>query len=89
MTAGRLTVVAAAALAVFAAAAGVEAQCAMCRRALESPDALPLAAALRSGVLVLLAAPFALFGVVAALAVRTQRQRRSADHGPLDTSTTK
>jgi hypothetical protein len=32
-------------------------------------------AALRSGILVLLAAPFAVFGVVAGLAVRMSRRR--------------
>jgi hypothetical protein len=46
------------------------AQCAMCRRALQSPEGQQLAAALRSGILFLLAAPFAVFAVVATLAVR-------------------
>jgi hypothetical protein len=53
------------------------AQCAMCRRALQSPEGQQMVAALRSGILVLLAAPFTLVGVVATLVVRMQRRRRS------------
>jgi hypothetical protein len=54
--------------------------CAMCRLALQSPEAQVLAAALRSGILVLLAAPVATFAAVAFLAVRLQRTRaRSAN----------
>ena len=55
--------------------APVSAQCAMCRRALLSPEGQQLAAAFRSGILFLLAAPFASFAVVAFLAVRMQRRR--------------
>ena len=51
------------------------AQCAMCRRALESPEGQQMVAAFRSGILVLLAAPFSLVGVVATLIVRMQRRR--------------
>lgn len=51
------------------------AQCAMCRRALESPEGRQLVAALRAGIVVLLAAPFATFAAVAFLAVRRQRRR--------------
>jgi hypothetical protein len=51
------------------------AQCAMCRRALASPEGQQMIAALRSGILVLLAAPFAVFSAVAMLAVRAQRRR--------------
>jgi hypothetical protein len=47
-----------------------EAQCAMCRRALQSPEGRALAGAFRGGILFLLVAPFAVFGVVAMLAVR-------------------
>ena len=54
------------------------AQCAMCRRALLSPEGQQMVAAFRSGILVLLAAPFTLVGVVAVLIVRMQR-RRSVD----------
>jgi hypothetical protein len=53
------------------------AQCAMCRRALQSPEGQQMVAAFRSGILVLLAAPFTLVGVVATLVVRMQRRRRS------------
>jgi hypothetical protein len=51
------------------------AQCAMCRRALQSPEGQQMVAAFRSGILVLLAAPFSLLGVIAALVVRMQRKR--------------
>jgi hypothetical protein len=60
---------------------GAAAQCAMCRRALASPEGLQLIAALRRGIVVLLAAPFMLFGVVAFLAVRTQQRRRRRGQG--------
>jgi hypothetical protein len=49
--------------------------CAMCRLALQSPEAQQLAAALRSGILVLLAAPLASFVIVAVLVVRMRRSR--------------
>ena len=51
------------------------AQCAMCRRALDSPEGRQMIAAFQSGILVLLAAPFSIFAAVAALAVRAQRRR--------------
>ena len=51
------------------------AQCAMCRRALQSPEGQQMIAAFRSGILFLLIAPFAVFAIVATLAVRA-RQRR-------------
>jgi hypothetical protein len=54
----------------------VAAQCAMCRRALDSPEGQQLIGALRRGILLLLAAPFLLFGVIAVLAVRVQRRSR-------------
>ncbi|HET9830558.1 MAG TPA: hypothetical protein VFP91_02560 [Vicinamibacterales bacterium] len=50
------------------------AQCAMCRRALQSPEGQQMVAAFRSGILVLLAAPFSLLGVVAMLVVRMRRR---------------
>ena len=53
------------------------AQCAMCRRALQSLEGQQMAAAFRSGILVLLAVPFSLVGVVATLVVRMQRRRTS------------
>jgi hypothetical protein len=54
------------------------AQCAMCRRALQSPEGQQMLAAFGSGILFLLAAPFAIFGTVATLAVRRFR-KKSAD----------
>jgi hypothetical protein len=56
-------------------AADVSAQCAMCRTVLASPEGQKMVAALRSGILLLLAAPFAIFAAVAGLAVRTHRRR--------------
>ena len=53
----------------------VWAQCAMCRSALQSPEGQHMAAAFRSGILVLLAAPFSLVAVVATLIVRMARRR--------------
>ncbi len=55
-----------------------EAQCAMCRRALSDGEAGPLIAALRSGILFLLAVPIATFGTIAWYAVRGQRSVESA-----------
>jgi hypothetical protein len=52
------------------------AQCAMCRRALQSPEGQQMIAAFRSGILVLVAAPFTLVGAIATLVVRMQRRRR-------------
>jgi len=52
------------------------AQCAMCRRALMSPEGRQMIAAFRSGILVLLAAPFATFAIVARLAIKMQKRRR-------------
>ena len=54
------------------------AQCAMCRRALQSPEGQQMVAAFRSGILLMLAAPFSLVGIIAALVVKMQR-RRSAE----------
>ena len=56
----------------------LEAQCAMCRRALQSPEGQRMIAAFQSGIALLLLAPFTVFAVVAAFAVRSQR-RRSLD----------
>lgn len=58
------------------------AQCVMCKTLLATPEGQKLVAALRSGILLLLAAPFAIFGTVATLAVRAQRRRqRLSAHG--------
>ena len=54
------------------------AQCAMCRRALQSPEGQQMIAALRSGILLLLITPFIVFATIAVLAVRTQRRRADA-----------
>jgi hypothetical protein len=54
------------------------AQCAMCRRALTSPEGQHMVAAFRDGILFLLAAPFLVFGTVATIAVRKFRRRSRA-----------
>jgi hypothetical protein len=64
------------AAAVLAPAPAFAQGCAMCRRALLSPEGQQMVAAFRSGILVLLAAPFSLVGVIATLVVRMQRRRR-------------
>ena len=56
----------------------VLAQCAMCRRALLSPEGQQMVAAFRSGILFLLITPFAVFATIAVLAVRAQRRRADA-----------
>ena len=56
------------------------AQCAMCRRALASPEGQQLIAAFRGSILFLLAAPIASFATVAFLAVRRQRRREAEHH---------
>jgi ABC-type Na+ efflux pump permease subunit len=71
----RRVAIAVALLALLIATEPTAAQCAMCRRALDSPEGQQLIGALRRGILVLLAAPFILFGIVAFLAVRAQLSR--------------
>jgi hypothetical protein len=62
----------------------LQAQCAMCRSALESPDAASLASALRGGILFLLAAPFVTVAVIALSIGRSvQRSRRTFVEPPL------
>ena len=51
------------------------AQCAMCRLALHSPEGQRMIAAFQSGIVILLAAPVSLVGVIARLVVRMQRRR--------------
>jgi hypothetical protein len=63
------------------AGSGAHAQCAMCRTLLQTPEGKQMAAAFRSGILLLLAAPFSIFGVIAALAVKTQRRRHASAAG--------
>lgn len=60
------------------ASSGADAQCAMCRTLLQTPEGKQMAAAFRSGILLLLAAPFSIFGVIAALAVKIQRRRQAS-----------
>lgn len=55
------------------------AQCAMCRTLLGSPEGQRMIAALRSGILLLLLAPFVIFATVATLAIRLQRRRRAVE----------
>ena len=74
----RRLMIAAAVAVVLAAAVPADAQCAMCRRALQSPEGRQMIAAFRGGILVLLAAPFAVFGTVATLAVRRFRRKPDA-----------
>ena len=57
--------------------AQVWAQCAMCRAALGAPDGQRLAAALRSGIVILLIAPVAAFGLIAFAAIRSRRRDRA------------
>jgi hypothetical protein len=64
------------------AAGDAWAQCAMCRQALASPEGQQLVASLRAGVLILLAAPFVLFGIVATLAIRLQRPKEEGNDEP-------
>jgi hypothetical protein len=71
-----LTVLAVVVALVALAAPPASAQCIMCRRALETPEGQQMAAAFRSGILVLLAAPFSLVGIIAGLVVKMQKKRR-------------
>jgi hypothetical protein len=50
---------------------------------LGSPEGQKMIAALRSGILLLLAAPFTIFGTVAVLAVRAQRKRLKSEKSGL------
>ena len=75
MDRGRLAFLVALLAAVVLFPSPVHAQgCAMCKRALASPEGRQLAAAFRSGILVLLAAPFSLVAVIATLVVRMNRR---------------
>ena len=74
MARGKTLAVAAVVVGMLLTAGPASAQCAMCRRALQSPEGQQMVAAFRSGILVLLAAPFSLFGVVATLVVRMRRR---------------
>ena len=50
------------------------AQCAMCRRALLSPEGRQMVAAFQNGIIFLLIAPFAVFATIAVMAVRAERR---------------
>jgi hypothetical protein len=79
MTSGRWRLVIAVALAALVVAPDMAgAQCAMCRQALDSPEGRRMIAAFQDGILVLIAAPFAVFGTIASLAIRSQRRRQGA-----------
>lgn len=52
----------------------LDAQCSMCRTLLGTPEGEQMAAALRSGIWILLAAPLGAFGVIAVAAVRSRRR---------------
>src|SRR4051794_34636768 len=69
-SAARITFVIAAVATVCLMGDTAAAQCAMCRRALQSPEGQQLAAALRSGILFLPPAPFTVSAVVATRGVR-------------------
>lgn len=57
------------------------AQCAMCARALQSEEGRQMISAFRSGILLMLVAPFALVAIVGTLAVRRFQSVRSAIDG--------
>ncbi len=63
----------------------VDAQCAMCRTLLATPEGQQLVVGFQRGILLLLVAPFTIFGVVAVLAVRSHRRVTRAT---LDTPST-
>lgn len=66
-------------LIVLSVSTDVSAQCAMCRTLLGTPEGQRMISALRSGILLLLVAPFVIFATVATLAVRLQRRRRALE----------
>lgn len=66
-------------LAILTVDTEASAQCAMCRTMLGSPEGQRMIGALRSGIVLLLVAPFAIFATVATLAVRLQRRRHAMD----------
>jgi hypothetical protein len=77
MTRGRLVLLGAAALALLAVAPDtVQAQCAMCRTALDSPEGQQMARAFSHGVLLLLAVPLGAVSTVSYLLFRRIRRHR-------------
>jgi hypothetical protein len=56
-----------------------QAQCAMCRTALEnSPEGRGMAASFNNGILFLLATPYAIFGTVGIVVFRAYRKKKAA-----------
>ncbi len=73
-------VLALALLAMAACGAPAAAQCAMCRTAVtQSPEGRALAGSLNRAILMLMAAPYAVFGTGALLIVRHRRAQRRAE----------
>jgi hypothetical protein len=70
----RLVVLAMVAGLVAADVTALDAQCSMCRTLLETPEGERIAAGLRSGIWILLAAPVGAFAVIAVAAVRSRRR---------------
>lgn len=70
-------------LAVFGGSNEAMAQCAMCRKALESPEAQETAAAFRRAILLLLPVPFGLAGAIGYRIVRARRRFRLEHEPPL------
>ena len=70
----RLIALVAAVVWTLAAGDTLLAQCAMCRTLLATPEGERIAAALRSGIWILLAAPFGAFALIAMAAVRSRKR---------------
>jgi heme/copper-type cytochrome/quinol oxidase subunit 2 len=57
-----------------------QAQCAMCRTALEnSPEGRTMAASFNRGILLLLAVPYAILGTVGVVVFRAYRRKQAAE----------
>jgi hypothetical protein len=57
-----------------------QAQCAMCRTALEnSPEGRTMAASFNRGILLLLAVPYAILGTVGVVVFRAHRRKQAED----------
>jgi hypothetical protein len=60
-----------------------QAQCAMCRTALEnSPEGKGMATSFNRGILFLLGVPYAIFGTIGAVVYRGYRKRKAAARRP-------
>lgn len=70
----RLVVPAMVAVLVAGDVSALYAQCSMCRTLLDTPEGARIAAGLRSGIWILLAAPLGAFAVVAVAAVRSRKR---------------